>query len=76
MTSGGVAIASARVTSARYGPRRRNAGTPKAKPSAKVSSAAAGRVSRYGRCALATSVAAVYAPMAKKAPWPREICPL
>jgi hypothetical protein len=75
LISGGVAIASARVTSARYSPRSRSAGTPKAKPSAKASSAAAGTANGYGRCALATRMAAVYAPIAKKAPCPSEICP-
>jgi len=72
-------VASTKVTAsvsrAKSSPRsrgRRNTTAPSATPKTAATSAAAGSVHRNGTPALVTSVAVVYMPAPKNAPWPKE----
>ena len=65
----------ASVSSANSSPRTpctRNATAPTPTPMAAATSAATGKVQRNGQSNLAASVAEVYTPAPKNAPWPKE----
>ncbi len=65
----------ASVSSANTSPRTpltRNTTAPSATPSTHANSAAAGSVHRNGQSKRAISVALVYRPVPKNAPWPNE----
>ncbi len=65
----------ASVSSANTSPRMpltRNTMAPTTRPSTQATAAAAGSVDRNGQPALSISVALVYRPAPKKAPWPNE----
>ena len=66
----------AKVASARYGPAKRVAGRPNARPARPATTPATGSVQRSRQPWSTTRIVVVYAPIPMKAPWPSEIWPV